>query len=108
MPTVDHCLPTRQDYIDAECEEQYVPHRKAGCFFFDDDSSSSYLWAVFPRSEVERVHGEITPDNADDIASNLTGWARSYSGPGRGFSSDPTLRLFKHAVLVKQHRGLDI
>jgi len=110
MPTVniDHCLPTRQDYIDAECEEKYVPHRKAGGFSFDDDSTSTYLWVVFPRAAVEAVHGPITPDNAEDIATNLTGWHRSYSGPGRGFSSDPTIRLFKHAVIVKQHCGLDI
>lgn len=36
------------------------------------------------------------------------GWHRSYGGPGRGFSEDPTIRVYKRNVIIKQHRGLDI
>lgn len=107
MQNIDHCLPSRQDYIDADCEDKFIQHRKAGCFSYEG-GESSYLWVIFSRSEVEKVYGEITSDNAEDIATNLTGWHRSYSGPGRGFSSEPTMRLYKRNLIIKQHCGLDI
>lgn len=109
MPTfnIDHCLPSRQDYIDAECEEKFIQPRKAGGFSFED-GESTYKWAIFSRPAVEAIYGEITADNAEDIASNLTGWGRSYGGPGRWFSSDPTIKVYKRNLIVKQHCGLDI
>ncbi len=110
MPTIniDHCLPSRQDYIDAECEEKYVAHRKAGAYYSDDGEGSTYKWVIFSRPAVEAIHGEITPDNAEDIAATLTGWGRSYGGPGRSFSSEPTIKVYKRNLIIKQFSGLDI
>ncbi len=105
MRNIDHCLPSRQDYSEAGIP--FIQHRKSGCFS-DEGGESSYLWVIFSKADVEAVYGAITPDNAEDLATNLTGWHRSYGGPGRSFSSEPTIKIYKRNLIVKQHCGLDI
>ncbi len=74
----------------------------------DMGDSLSYVWAVFTRAAVEAVHGEVTPENIDDIASALTGWSEFSRGPGRAFGDAPSVRLFRHALLIRRRCGLDI
>jgi len=85
----------------------YVQARKAG-YAVSEHGESGYKWAVYSRASVESAYGPITEENAEDIAGNLTGWGPHYSGPGRGFSHDPYIRVLKRNVLVKQFCGLDI
>ena len=70
----------------------------------DEHWESGYAWAVF--------HIKDLPSSIDlfeeDLAYNLSGWTRHYSGPGRSFSSDPYYVMGRTRVLVKQFRGLDI
>ncbi len=104
MRNIDHCLPSREDYEDAGVT--YIPHRKCGAYTFDE--SSTLKWVIFSRAAVEAVYGAITDENAEDIAQTLTGWYRSYSGPGRGFSHDPTIRVYKRNIIIRQSVGIDI
>jgi len=103
--TAADLLPSREDFEEAGCP--YVPARKAG-YATSEEGESGYAWAVFPLAQVVQAFGEITPENASDVACNLTGWAASYSGPGRGFRHDPYIRVMKRNVIVKQFCGLDI
>lgn len=94
--------------MNAEVVTSPIPVRCQG-YVTNEDGSSCYVYAVFNRAEVEAFEGgEITPENVDDVAHDLTGWTEYYSGPGRGFAHPPSVRLYRHAVLVRQCRGLDI
>jgi hypothetical protein len=105
--TAKELLPSREDYED--CGAPYVPARKAG-YADSEPGESGYKWAIFSRRAVEDAFGFVI-DQSDDLealASNLTGWGRSYNGPGRRFASEPSIRVFKRNILVKQFTGLDI
>lgn len=93
---------------DPDFSDRFVKPRYAGIIATDDDGSWR-KWAVFPRAAVESAHGPLTPDTAETIAGNLTGWGRSYSGPGRNFASDPSIRrIGKGWIAITQSGGLDI
>jgi hypothetical protein len=76
------------------------------------DAESSKRWACFDRAEVELWCGEmltgITPEDALQLATDLTGWDEFYSGPGRAFGHAPRVRIAGCHVLVTQWTGLDI
>lgn len=92
-----------------ECSQSDFAPRFEGVKTFGDDDSVCYVFQAFNREAAEKFLGEtITPENAEDMAERLTGWYRSYRGPGRSFSDSPSLRLYKRSVLVTQRRGLDI
>lgn len=103
--TIHDLIPSQKQT--EECGLPYVAPRKGG-YVESDGGDAGYSWAVYSRSEVERAFGEITPENASDIAGNLTGWGESYSGPGRGFSCAPSLFLYRRNILIKRFSELDI
>ncbi len=71
-----------------------------------EDGTGWERWAVFHRDDVSEFLDDDDPD--DDPAAALTGWHRSYGGPGRRYSDDPTLRVSTSRVLVTQTGGLDV
>lgn len=93
--------------------------RKSGSWTSDDGESGGQ-YAIFTTEQAYKILGigDLADKSAvlsamvdechDEIARDLTGWARFYSGPGRAFGQDPCVRVYKHAVLVYQRRGLDI
>lgn len=86
------------------CDTAVEP-RKQGIARVDD---VSYVWAVFDRAKAEDEVGWVADTGNTEFAERLTGWRASYRGPGRSFADEPGIRVFKHAVLVTQRRGLDI
>ncbi len=96
---------------DGVCKEPLKP-RKA----YDirtDEESSTYRMAIFSRKEVEAAYGIIGPEpiserKCESLIARLTGWYRSYGGPGCGFSSEPSIRVWKRNIVVTQVCGLDI
>lgn len=73
-----------------------------------DDEGSTYRVAIFSRATVEAAYGAVTSDNVETVIARLTGWAASYSGPGRGFAHDPSLTLRGRNIVIRQFCGLDI
>lgn len=73
-----------------------------------DDEGSCYRYVVFRRADVEAECERGGESIADLSAYELTGFYRSYSGPGRGFSDEPRVRVGKRNVVVTQRCGLDI
>lgn len=73
-----------------------------------DHGESSNRVAIFSRAEVEKVYGPIESLKAEDIINYLVGWYASSNGPGRWFRSEPSIRLMKRNVVIRQFGGLDI
>ena len=92
-------------HADSACVE--IAPRKEWYFTYEPGESGCRV-AIFRRSEVEAAYGPITAENAADICDRLVGWYESYSGPGRGFSSAPSLMVKGSKVIVRQFTGLDI
>lgn len=84
-----------------------IQPRKAG-IARSKDGETSQRWAIFQREEVESLYGEVSAENALEIAAGLTGWSQTYRGPGRAFTSDPIIFVYKRNILVRQFCGLDI
>ncbi len=72
------------------------------------DETSGHRFAIFDRKQVEAVYGPATSMPSDQLARILTDWSETYRGPGRSFSGEPCVTLYRHAVLVTQFTGLDI
>lgn len=85
--------------------------RKSGTWA-DSDGETGGQYAVFTAAQVESVFGyppaQLTEEDRETLARDLTGWDRFYCGPGRAFGHEPSARIYKHAVLVYQRTGLDI
>lgn len=78
-----------------------------------DGEGSCYRVAVFSRAAVEAIVGPLVDASGalpgdDDLAIGLTGWRAYYGGPGRSFAHDPSVRVTRRHVVVKQFCGIDI
>lgn len=86
----------------------------------DDDEGAVTVWSLFRRSEVEVWLGEpvdeyidttLTRDgyhDPDQLATELTGWARTHGMPGRWFWQDPSIRISRSYVLITQWGAYDV
>lgn len=91
------------------CSECGVPFPLHGGSQFDKYGEAGEVWAVFDRSLAEAyLQTEDLTLTDEDAASVLSGWRHFYRGPGRAFGHEPSIRVSRTRVLVKQFRGLDI
>lgn len=87
-------------------EVDSIQVKREGYAWSSDDSGHAF--AVFDRAAVEAAIGPVANVPSDQLARQLTGWSATYRGPGRSFRHEPHAKLYRHAVLVTQHTGLDI
>ena len=88
------------------CSRVHPPTPRKMYVIRDEDTARAI--AVFSRKAVEATFGKVTAENAEDAIAFLTGWGSAYGGPGRGFRAEPTLRINKRNIEVRQFSGLDI
>jgi len=75
---------------------------------------TTYFYAVFSREDdaVEDTLEEFSQGEGDydtaAIASTLTGWTEFSRGPGRSFGSEPSIRIGRRNVVVRQFVALDV
>jgi hypothetical protein len=98
-------LPSEDDF--KNCGVPYVASRRAG-YADSTPGESGYKYAIYSIAAVEKEYGPVNDETIDVIACNLTGWAQSWNGAGRGFAGEPVIRIFKRNFIVKQFTGLDI
>lgn len=81
--------------------------------FRSDYEASTVRWALFSTKQLlelmrlERAEND-TNSWRSSLAQTLTGWTRSYGGPGKRFTEDSVARVGRNHVLVTQVCGLDI
>lgn len=98
------------------CEACQGMHSKRACASVEPRKSydisnedSTYRVAIFSRAAVEAAIGcDVADEDPERLIAELTGWSESYGGPGRAFSSAPSLRIFKRNLVVRQFCALDI
>lgn len=77
----------------------------------ENDGDSWHHIAVFSKDVVESEYGpigEMTQDEKENLASNLTGWGEFYRGVGCAFGAVPSIRFKGSKVEVRQYCGLDV
>jgi hypothetical protein len=109
---VAHYLPKKEEKysLDREFDGENPPLvkcRKSG-YAWVTEGESGYKYAIFNRAEVEAKLGPVSEENAEYIMGQLVPWHARYGGPGRSFTSDPSMRLYKRNILIRQQTGLDI
>ena len=76
---------------------------------FDKYGEEGVVWVVFHRSLAEAyLESEDLTLTDEEAACALSGWRYSYGGAGRWFGAEPSIRVSRTRVLIKQFRGLDI
>ena len=66
---------------------------------------------VFSRQVVEAEYGplqDMDEETRNNLASHLTGWGEFHRGVGKAFGAEPSLRIKRNSVEVRQFCGLDI
>lgn len=98
-----------QSTTQVQCSECGAPVPMHAGSKFDKYGESGYVWAVFDRSASEEfLQAQELSLTHEHAPSALTGWSNFYRGAGRAFGADPSIRIGRTRVLVRQHRGLDI
>lgn len=82
------------------CDEEGIWIKKKVELFTEGDSEPECDSDLYPKRK--RI---VTND---EFASNLTGWYRSESGPGRAFHNDPICFVYGKKLLLIWRGGLDI
>ncbi len=88
-----------------------IPPRK---LYSISDKHGEYRWsvAIFSRKEVEAKFGPVSLDSDEELIENivaeLTGWSGHWGGPGRWFAQEPSVRIMKRNIVIRQFSGLDI
>lgn len=86
-------------------------------FVRTDENAEGDSWchvAYFDLDALLLVDCELNPlspkYDGQDLAEQLTGWYRSYGGPGRPFLHSPFAKIQRkrNRVMVRQYGGLDI
>lgn len=85
---------------------QSIPVKREGYAWSSDTSGHQFM--IFDRQVVEAVIGPVADWPTDRLAGLLTAWSAFHRGVGRGFGEKPTVKLYRHAVLVTQFTALDI
>jgi hypothetical protein len=105
-----------------EKDEDGFPIPRKSYIIPGSNNESCYDFAVFPTTEVQKEFPELfaPPSNEDltagynqkdalaRLAYNLTGLREFYRGVGRCFGSEPSVRIGKRNIVIRQFRGLDI
>lgn len=103
----------RDDVMDCLYDCERDPHCPDcfGCITsgtsYVDDEGSYYAWALYSKKLVEKFFGDLSEETLRDFVCR-EGFYYQAGYPGHRFYSEPSVRVSRNYVLIKQYSALDI